>query len=109
VNTIATEFEVDFSGDIKIEKYHNNRAIKISDKNHRVIIRINRKSNSATLAVRDGRTYVLAAKKSDDDLLISKIGEFRRDIALPVMQARITHNLLSLAFSIVMARKMGGA
>lgn len=108
MRTIGNEFEVDLSEDSKIEKYHNNTMIKISDKHHRIIIKINCKSNLATLTVHDGRTYDLFAERSDNDLLISKIGEFREDIALPVMQDMIRHNLLNLAFSMIMAREMGG-
>ena len=108
IRIIGNEFEVDFSEDSNIEKYNNNRSIRISDNNHCIIIQVNHKKNTATLTVNEGRTYELAVEKLGNELSLSKIGKFSRDIALPVMHYRVWHSLLNLAFSILMARKMGG-
>jgi len=110
VRKMANEFEVDFSEESKIEKYNDERTIKISDKNHCVIIQLNQKMNSATLTVHDGRTCELIVEQveDDDELIVKKKGTFRQDVALSVMGDRVQSNLLNLAFSILMAVKIGG-
>jgi hypothetical protein len=104
---LANEFEIDFSEDSKIEKYNHSRTIKISDQDHWIRIQVNRKKNSATLTVHDGRTFDLTTEKLNDELVVNKIGTFEHDIASSVMRDRVRNSLLNLAFSILISVKMG--
>jgi hypothetical protein len=108
IRIIAHEFGIDFSVDSKIEN-PNDSVIRISDKNHSTMIRINSKKLTAKLTSDDGASHMLALEKLGDEWIVNKSGTFIQEIVLPVTSYRIQHSILNLAFSIIMGVRMEGS
>ncbi|MGI0042397.1 MAG: hypothetical protein ACRD47_01690 [Nitrososphaeraceae archaeon] len=105
IEMISDEFNINLSESSNIKKI-NNKEIEISDKRNLIIIRLEDKYE-ATLIVNPKKVYTLGLEKSGDKLVVSKIGIFREDIALPLLDCHARYNLLNLASSITMGVMVG--
>ena len=95
------EFKLGFTETPQIKKI-DNETVKISTKDKSVIIKLNKKKDTAILTTADKKTNQLGVEMSDGKYIVGmKISTYLQDATKELVHS-VNYNLLSLATSIIM-------
>jgi hypothetical protein len=96
------EFKLGFTEKPQIKKIDRDETIKISTKDKSVIIKLNKKKDTAILTTADKKTYELGVEMSDGKYIVGmKIGTYKEGASKQLIHS-INYSLLTLATSIIM-------
>lgn len=96
---LNSQFNLDLTEKIRIEKIDVNETRKISDKAKSVFITLDEEKDKAILTTEEGKKYDLGVQLDNKNNLSIRVTSYR-EAALSGLALHINYNLLTLVFSI---------